>query len=150
MVTRRTDAPMERSTRLLLAGGVVGPLLFIVVFLIEGATLPGYSVWRNQVSDLELSNQGWEPDRQLPRLWVAVHRPGGGTAAHLAHGEGFGLGAAADRPVRAGPRGSRGVSDRPRQGVSARCSPQGRPADLARVGVPDAISRVGTLGSSNV
>ncbi|HEX9413608.1 MAG TPA: DUF998 domain-containing protein [Ktedonobacterales bacterium] len=51
---------MERSTRLLLAGGVVGPLLFIVVFLIEGATRPGYSVWRNQVSDLELSNQGWE------------------------------------------------------------------------------------------
>ncbi len=26
----------------LLAGGVVGPLLFIVVFLIEGATRPGY------------------------------------------------------------------------------------------------------------
>jgi hypothetical protein len=47
-------------TRWLLIGGVVGPLLFIVVFLIEGATRPGYSVWRNYVSELSLSNQGWE------------------------------------------------------------------------------------------
>ena len=47
-------------TRWLLSGGVVGPLLFIVVFLIGGATRPGYSAWRNYVSDLALSNQGWE------------------------------------------------------------------------------------------
>jgi hypothetical protein len=50
----------NRLTLWLLAGGVVGPLLFIVVFLIEGATRPGYSVWRNYVSDLALSDQGWE------------------------------------------------------------------------------------------
>lgn len=50
----------DRLTRVLLAGGVVGPLLFIVVFLIEGATRPGYSPWRNFVSELSLSNQGWE------------------------------------------------------------------------------------------
>lgn len=48
------------STEFLLLCGAIGPLLFIVVFLIEGATRPGYSVWRNFVSDLELSNQGWE------------------------------------------------------------------------------------------
>ena len=60
MVTRRTDALTEQSTRLLLAGGVVGPPLFVVVFLIEGATRPGYSAWRNFVSQLSLSNQGWE------------------------------------------------------------------------------------------
>lgn len=48
------------STRWLLAGGVVGPLLFIIVFLIEGATRPGYSAWRNFVSQLSLSDQGWE------------------------------------------------------------------------------------------
>src|SRR5947207_2818671 len=48
------------STELLLLCGVIGPLLFIVVLLIEGATRPGYSVWRNYGSDLELSNQGWE------------------------------------------------------------------------------------------
>lgn len=60
MVTRQVHARAEQSTRLLLAGGVVGPLLFIVVFLIEGATRPGYSAWRNYVSSLGLSNQGWE------------------------------------------------------------------------------------------
>src|SRR5215470_5128121 len=47
-------------TQLLLAGGVVGPLLFIVVFLIEGATRPGYNAWRTDVSYLALSQQGWE------------------------------------------------------------------------------------------
>lgn len=55
-----SKAGHDQITRWLLAGGVIGPLLFIVVFLIEGATRPGYSVWRNYVSDLELSNQGWE------------------------------------------------------------------------------------------
>lgn len=50
----------NQLTHWLLAGGVVGPLLFIVVFLIEGATRPGYSVWRNYVSELALSDQGWE------------------------------------------------------------------------------------------
>jgi len=43
---------------------VVGPLLFIVVFLIEGATRPGHGVWRNYVSDLALSDQGWEQQEQ--------------------------------------------------------------------------------------
>lgn len=58
--TEGTKVGQDRITQWLLASGVVGPLLFIVVFLIEGATRPGYSVWRNYVSDLELSNQGWE------------------------------------------------------------------------------------------
>ena len=48
------------STEFLLLCGVIGPLLFIVVLLIEGATRPGYSALRNYGSDLELSNQGWE------------------------------------------------------------------------------------------
>jgi hypothetical membrane protein len=45
--------------RLLITGGVVGPLLFLVVFLIEGATRPGYNAFRQQVSYLSLSGQGW-------------------------------------------------------------------------------------------
>jgi hypothetical protein len=49
-----------RLTRLLLWCGVIGPLLFIVAFLLEGATRPNYSAWRDYVSDLSLSNQGWE------------------------------------------------------------------------------------------
>jgi Protein of unknown function (DUF998) len=63
MTTRGGD----RLTRWLLAGGVVGPLSFIVVFLIEGAIRPGYSVWRNNVSELALSDQGWE---QIANLLV--------------------------------------------------------------------------------
>jgi hypothetical membrane protein len=46
-------------TRLLIACGAIGPLLFILVFFIEGATRPGYSAWRDFVSDLSLSDQGW-------------------------------------------------------------------------------------------
>ena len=48
------------STEFLLLCGVIGPLLFLVVLLIEGATRPGYSAWQTQGSYLSLSNQGWE------------------------------------------------------------------------------------------
>src|SRR5262245_20682202 len=47
------------AIRLLLAGGAIGPLIFIVVFLIEGATRPHYSVWQDGVSALELGEGGW-------------------------------------------------------------------------------------------
>src|SRR5712691_9314638 len=52
---------MEPSvvTRFLIAGGAIGPLLFIIVLLIEGATRPGYSAWHNYGSSLSLSEQGW-------------------------------------------------------------------------------------------
>ncbi len=46
-------------TRILIACGAVGPILFILVFMIDGSTRPGYSQWRNFVSSLSLSNQGW-------------------------------------------------------------------------------------------
>lgn len=46
-------------TRFLIAGGAIGPLLFIIVLLIEGATRSGYSAWHNYGSSLSLSNQGW-------------------------------------------------------------------------------------------
>ncbi len=39
--------------------GIVGPLLFIVVFLLEGFTQPGYSQWRNFVSQLATGDGGW-------------------------------------------------------------------------------------------
>jgi len=45
--------------RALLIAGFVGPLGFIVVFLIEGATRPGYSAWRNFVSQLATGDGGW-------------------------------------------------------------------------------------------
>jgi hypothetical membrane protein len=46
--------------RVLLACGLIGPPLFIVVLLIAGATRPGYSAWHDFVSDLSLGPQGWE------------------------------------------------------------------------------------------
>jgi hypothetical membrane protein len=48
------------ANRLLLAAGVVGPALFVIVALVEGATRPDYSAWREFVSLLSLSDQGWE------------------------------------------------------------------------------------------
>ena len=44
-------------TRLLITGGAIGPLLFVIVLLIEGATRPGYSAWHNFGSSLSLSDQ---------------------------------------------------------------------------------------------
>ena len=43
----------------LLYAGIVGPLLFIVAFLIEGATRPGYDAWRMYVSQLATGPGGW-------------------------------------------------------------------------------------------
>ena len=43
----------------LLYAGLVGPLLFIVVFLIEGATRPGYNPWTMFVSQLATGPGAW-------------------------------------------------------------------------------------------
>lgn len=43
----------------LLYAGIVGPLLFVVVFIAEGLTRPGYSAWRNYVSQLATGDGGW-------------------------------------------------------------------------------------------
>jgi len=50
----------EQLTRRLLAAGIVGPALFVIVLLVEGATRPGYDAFRQFGSELSLSNQGWE------------------------------------------------------------------------------------------
>ncbi|HEV2661413.1 MAG TPA: DUF998 domain-containing protein [Ktedonobacteraceae bacterium] len=47
-------------TRFLIACGAIGPLFFIVVFLIEGVTRSNYNAWHNFVSDLSMGQQGWE------------------------------------------------------------------------------------------
>jgi hypothetical membrane protein len=47
-------------TRWLLTGGVIGPILFVVVFLAEGWTRAGYDPMRVFVSLLSLSDQGWQ------------------------------------------------------------------------------------------
>lgn len=45
--------------RLLLACGIVGPVLFIVTFIIEGATRPAYNSLLLTVSALENGSLGW-------------------------------------------------------------------------------------------
>ena len=54
----RTDSGTRRSSWLLY-GGLLGPVLFTLVYLIEGATRPGYDPWRQTISALSLSDQGW-------------------------------------------------------------------------------------------
>jgi len=56
-----SSAKAERSllVRLLLACGAIGPLFFIVMFLIEGATRSGYNPLRQPVSSLSLGEFGW-------------------------------------------------------------------------------------------
>jgi hypothetical protein len=52
------DRPTRRA-QLLLTCGVVGPPLFVVALLVEGATRPGYSTWRNAGSQLSTGPWGW-------------------------------------------------------------------------------------------
>jgi hypothetical membrane protein len=59
MLTENNHTQYPLITRLLIACGAIGPILFILVFMVESATRPGYSAWHNFVSDLSLSNQGW-------------------------------------------------------------------------------------------
>jgi hypothetical membrane protein len=47
------------SARALLACGAIAPVLFVVTFLIDGATRPGYDPWRNFVSQLSTGERGW-------------------------------------------------------------------------------------------
>ncbi len=51
--------PGSPAHRLLLGCGVVGPILFNLAYLIEGATRTGYDPWRNAVSVLSLGEGGW-------------------------------------------------------------------------------------------
>ena len=46
-------------TTLLLAGGVAGPILFTLAFIVLGAIRPGYAPMRQFVSLLSLSDDGW-------------------------------------------------------------------------------------------
>lgn len=51
----------ERSTtKWLLTAGIIGPVVFVAVFLLEGATRAGYDPMRQFVSLLSLGDQGWQ------------------------------------------------------------------------------------------
>jgi hypothetical membrane protein len=57
---KNQNTHQQFRTRFLIACGVIGPLLFILVFLIEGVTRSNYHAWHNFVSDLSMGQQGWE------------------------------------------------------------------------------------------
>jgi hypothetical membrane protein len=58
---RQTASSQGRRTRqrLLLGSGAAILIAFVVTFLVEGATRPGYSPWRHAVSQLSLGPSGW-------------------------------------------------------------------------------------------
>ena len=52
-------APPLSQQKLLVACGFAAPIVFVVTFLIEGATRPGYDAWAEFVSVLSLGSDGW-------------------------------------------------------------------------------------------
>ena len=50
---------MAGLTSILLACGVIGPILFFVAVLVQGSTRPGYSALHHPVSTLSLGQNGW-------------------------------------------------------------------------------------------
>ena len=52
-------APKARPVQFLLWAGIVGPIIFVVTFTIDGALTPGYSAIRDAVSYLALGRYGW-------------------------------------------------------------------------------------------
>lgn len=59
MRQRDTAARGPASVEPLVWGGVVGPIVFVAVFLVLGAVRPGYEPLRHQVSYLSLGDGGW-------------------------------------------------------------------------------------------
>src|SRR5260370_16512985 len=51
--------PLSRSLLILLTCGVAGTVLFPVIYVIEGATRPGYDAWRQTISALTMGPGGW-------------------------------------------------------------------------------------------
>jgi Protein of unknown function (DUF998) len=53
-----SDRMMSSTTRVLIAGGIVGPLVFVATFMVEGANTAGYDPMRVPVSLLSLTDRG--------------------------------------------------------------------------------------------
>jgi hypothetical protein len=51
--------PVPRAILQWLTVGVAGAVLFTLIYLIEGATRPGYSAWQQPISALSLGPGGW-------------------------------------------------------------------------------------------
>lgn len=54
-----TDKNQDATTRVLLAAGVVGPILFVITFTVAGWLRPGYSAMASAISDLGVGPMAW-------------------------------------------------------------------------------------------
>jgi hypothetical membrane protein len=54
-----TRARLRAGIIVLLGLGAAGPVIFIAVYLADGATQPGYSAWHDTISTLSLARHGW-------------------------------------------------------------------------------------------
>lgn len=52
-------APLNATTRLLLFGGMLAPVIFVAAFVVQGVLQPGYDWLTDYVSDLTLTPVGW-------------------------------------------------------------------------------------------
>ena len=51
--------PVPRTLLVWLTCGTLAPVVFDAVYLIEGATRPGYDAWQQAISTLSLGPGGW-------------------------------------------------------------------------------------------
>lgn len=51
--------PVPRKLLIWLTYGVAGTVLFVIIYLIEGVTRPGYNAWQQTISTLSFGPTGW-------------------------------------------------------------------------------------------
>ena len=64
--------PLSRSLLILLTCGVAGTALFPIIYVLEGATRPGYDAWRQTISALTLGPGGWIQQLDFALCGVSV------------------------------------------------------------------------------
>jgi hypothetical protein len=69
--------PVPRNLLVWLTIGVAGTVLFLIIYLIEGATRPGYNAWAQTISSLSFGPDGWIQRADfilcgVSVLWLAV------------------------------------------------------------------------------
>ena len=67
-----STVPVPRRLLLWLSYGVAGTVLFPIIYLIEGATRPGYDGWRQAISTLSLGPGGWIQQANFIMCGVSV------------------------------------------------------------------------------
>jgi Protein of unknown function (DUF998) len=64
--------PLSHSLLILLTCGVAGTVLFPVIYVLEGATRPGYDAWRQTISALTQGPGGWVQQLDFALCGVSV------------------------------------------------------------------------------